>query len=72
MGELMSSCLDIACGVHQRSVLRPVLFIIYINDTCKTSVLLKLVLFVDDTFFFFLIGEDSQQLLKLITPEMSK
>ena len=71
MGEHMSSCLDIACGVPQGSVLGPILFILYINDICKTSKNLQFVLFADDTNIFC-TGEDLQQLRELITTEMSK
>ena len=71
MGEHMSSCLDIVCGVPQGSVLGPILFIVYINDIGKTSKNLQFVLFADDTNIFC-TGEDLQQLLELITTEMSK
>uniref|UniRef100_A0A3Q3LLQ2 Reverse transcriptase domain-containing protein n=1 Tax=Labrus bergylta TaxID=56723 RepID=A0A3Q3LLQ2_9LABR len=71
LGEYTSSCLDIACGVPQGSVLSPFLFILYINDICKTSNILQFVLFADDTNIFC-TGEDLQQLLELITSEMSK
>ena len=71
MGEHMSSCLDIVCGVPQGSVLGPIIFIVYINDICKTSKNLQFVLFADDTNIFC-TGEDLQQLLELITTEMSK
>ena len=46
-----SSCnaLGVSCGVLQGSVLRPRLFILYINDICNVSKILKFVLFADDT-----------------------
>uniref|UniRef100_A0A3Q3EUW8 Reverse transcriptase domain-containing protein n=1 Tax=Labrus bergylta TaxID=56723 RepID=A0A3Q3EUW8_9LABR len=68
LGEYTSSCLDIACGVPQGSVMGPIIFILYINDICKTS---NILIFADDTNIFC-TGEDLQQLLELITSEMSK
>lgn len=54
LGEYSSSCLDIVCGVPQGSVLGPKLFLLYVNDICKLSEIVKLVLFADDTNIFVL------------------
>ena len=71
MGNDCSSCLDIACGVPQGSVLGPKVFILYINDICRVSNVLRLVLFADDTNIFC-SGENLEQLVENIEHEMHK
>ena len=48
-----SDNLEITCGVPQGSILGPRLFILYVNDMCNVSKLLKFILFADDTNIFY-------------------
>ena len=48
-----SSMQFINCGVPQGSVLGPVVFLLFINDICNVSNLLKFVLFADDKYVLF-------------------
>ena len=45
--------MHISCGVPQESILGPQLFMIYVNDMCKVSDILKFILFADDTNIFY-------------------
>ena len=47
-----SDLLPIQCGVIQGSIIGPLLFTIYLNDTCNVSKLLKFLLLADDTNIF--------------------
>ena len=58
-----SSKLDIKCGVSQGSILRLILFLIYINDIATVSDLRHLILFADDTNIFM----QHKNLLTLVT-----
>ena len=61
----------VTCGVPQGSNLGPLLFIIYINDLCNVSNILKLVLFADDTNLFT-SGHDLEHLTSIVTSELRK
>ena len=69
--EHRSKLLEMLCGVPQGSVLGPKLFILYINDVCNVSNLLKFVLFADDTNIFR-SGLDNYILCKEMSDELDK
>jgi len=71
MGVTRSPLLDIICGVPQGSILGPKLFVLYINDICNVYKILNYVIFADDTNVFC-AWENLQQLLEVVTAELSK
>ena len=48
-----SESLTIKCGVPQGSLLGPLLFLVYMNDLSRSSEILSIILFADDTNLFF-------------------
>ena len=49
MGEIKSSLRNINTGVPQRSILGPLLFVVYINDIHTVSNTFDYILYADDT-----------------------
>ena len=66
-----SQLLKVTCGVPQGSVLGPLLFILYINNTCEVSKTLKTILFADDTNLLC-CGDNLEQLLDTVEKELIK
>ena len=66
-----SDYMNVLCGVPQGSILGPILFILYINDMCNVSTLLKPILFTDDTNLFY-SGKDIDELCSVVSIELDK
>ena len=62
--------LDIVCGVPPGSVLRTMVFLLYINDLPQASKLLGLIIFADDTNLCY-SGKDTYSLFNSVNNERS-
>ena len=63
--------LQISCGVPQGSILGPQLLIVYVNDMCNVSKLLKYVLFADDTNILY-SHDHLPELVTVLCTELDK
>ena len=66
-----SECMKISCGVPQGSILGPALYILYVNDMCNVSSIVKSILFADDTNLF-LVGDDLKEVCETMSLELYK
>ena len=66
-----STLKDIKCGVPQGSILGPLLFIVYINDFCRSSDILSFILFADDSNVFF-SHDNPVNLVNTVNAELNK
>ena len=63
--------MKVTCGVPQESILGPALFILYINDMCNVSMLMKSIVFADDTNLFY-SGDNLSQVCETVSTELDK
>ena len=69
--DCKSTLLNVTCGVPQGSILGPKLFILYINDICNVSEIVKFILFADDTNVFH-SDHDINNLCTTMSNELDK
>ena len=71
INDTNSECMNISCGVPQGSILGPAVFILYVNDMCNVSSILKSIFVADDTNLF-LVGDDLKEVCETISLEIDK
>ena len=71
INENRSSLRDVTIGVPQGSTLGPLLFILYINDLCKSLTQLKSIHFADDTTLYINM-KPSEDITNMINAELTQ
>ena len=71
LNDCSSDLCNISSCVPQGSLLGPLLFILYINDFCRSSHILSFILFADHTNLFF-SQNDPYTLMQTVNSELSK
>ena len=71
INDTRSECMKVTCGVPRGSILGPALLILYINYMCNVSMLMKSIVFADDTNFFY-SGDNLSQVCETLSTELGK
>ena len=71
INETSSEWMKVTCGVQQGFILGPALLILYINDMCNVSMLMKSIVFADDTNFIY-SGDNLSQVCDTVSTELGK
>ena len=71
IGSTVSNKEEIVCGVPERSVLGPLLFLIYVNDIYRCSKIFDFYLFADDTNLLY-SDKDLKDLETVVNEELIK